>query len=169
MMPFVSGFVYSAWSFAIHHCCVYQLFVPFCCWLVYHFRDMPQFVSPFANWCSFGLFSGLAIMNKVIEKIQAEAWQALTHVLSATWQLPGIGQGRSKMPLFSAFRPILMPTLDAFQCSHRRGAVSLCSLQCSVMWSGSGPTTGDPASRKVYSGTVLLRASGIAWHYPPSV
>lgn len=33
-----------------------SVFVPACCWVVFHFMDVPQFVYPVTHWRTFGFF-----------------------------------------------------------------------------------------------------------------
>ena len=41
--------------FGIHPNCVYQWFIPFYCWVVFHYMDVLHFAYPFMNWRAFGL------------------------------------------------------------------------------------------------------------------
>lgn len=55
------------------YCLVYQKSVS-CCWVVFHFIDIPQFVYSSASWCSFGCFRVLTIMLKTAITIWVQAF-----------------------------------------------------------------------------------------------
>lgn len=59
----VSGIIQWFW-FLLHNivflrfylCCVYRWFVHFYCYVVFHYKDIPEFFNPFIYWWLLGLF-----------------------------------------------------------------------------------------------------------------
>lgn len=160
-----------------------QLFFPPFLWLArMPLQEEATILFIQVSRCSFGLFSGLAIVNKSYwEKFQQKSlcersgfgersgklWRMFA---VATWRLPWTGKRWSRMPLFSVSWRVTALKLDAFQRSLPLGACCRCSLESALVWFGIEPTVGGLAYRKVCALGFLLRASGIAWqHYPACV
>ena len=54
--------------FKVHSYCMYQYFLPFYGWTIFHHMNIPQFVDPFIHQQALGLFLLLGTVNSVVEK-----------------------------------------------------------------------------------------------------
>ena len=63
------GLLYTAsftWHsiFKVHpHCSMYQYFISFYGWIIFHYLNIPHIVYPFISWWTFGGFCFWAILN----------------------------------------------------------------------------------------------------------
>lgn len=55
---FLSGLFHSNF-----YCWIFQWFISSYCWIVFHCRNIPQFLEPFSKLWTFKLFPGLDFMN----------------------------------------------------------------------------------------------------------
>ena len=83
MWPFVSGFFIYHNVFKVHpSCSVYQYFVPYCMWAIFHHMCISHFVYASSADGQLDLFHMLVLMNNATIKIvSASIWNSLECVV----------------------------------------------------------------------------------------